>query len=1007
MTSLRLMFRQTTTNKKPYAGKKALVVGAGPSGSLAASFLAKQGFQVYEKREDPTESLAMPSRSIPMILNAKTATVLRAADIDVPGKDKGGFEGATFIESDGKILPLASLNERYLTRRHDLAKHIMSIVRNSDPESIRFNFESACIAVDLYKKEVHFQYQDSETIKTGYDLLIGADGSNSEIRKAMEKQMDNFKVFTRPTSRFYKSIQNIDVNEDTIPLKYKSLLQPGALIFYLNFKKLRDIEGMISAAFTCASNGKLVANFASTASGFESVKGIEMEYLNAVMPKDFPQDWIDQMIPQLRDNPLYNIPSLIEVSTLVGPDVVLIGDAGHSVSPSMGMGCNMAIQDTQVLENALEFANGDINRALKHYNNIRHKEVLEIQQIEKIAYSTAYKQKGMKTLLPPFVNFYQIFHQLGHRYLPWLISKSVIQMFAMDEISAQEAILTLQLELAVVSDFDQHSLVLSSNPPTILQEVVRRVSYLFLQQFSSKMRNTPGANLDLKLGSLIGERSWHRTRSIRPTVIQTKTQASSLASVVGSPTEESQKTTNKKPYAGKKALVVGAGPSGSLAASFLAKQGFQVDVYEKREDPTESLAMPSRSIPMILNAKTARILRSAGIDVPGENKGHSNPLHVFLGARALQSDGKILPTASSSERYITRRHDLAKHILSTVRNSVPESIKFNFESACIAVDLYKKEVYFQYQDSETIKRGYDLLIGADGSNSEIRKAMEEQIDEFTVSITPTSRFYKSIQNIVVNEDTIPLKYKSLFQPGALMFYLNFKKLRDIEGMTSAVFTCASNEKLVANFASTASGFESVKGIEMEYLNAVMPKDFPQDWINQMIPQLRDNPLHNIPSLIEVSTLVGPDVVLIGDSGHSIGPSTGMGCNMAIQDAQVLENTLESANGDISRALQSYNDIRHKVVSGTQQLDKIVYARAYKQEGINKLLPFFVYLYQNFHLSGHKSLPWLISKSAIQKFGMGEISAQEAVSTLKLELGIVSVLVATTLSVFFKALLGFI
>ena len=33
------------------------------------------------------------------------------------------------------------------------------------------------------------------------------------------------------------------------------------------------------------------------------------------------------------------------------------------------------------------------------------------------------------------------------------------------------------------------------------------------------------------------------------------------------------------------AIIIGAGPAGSLAAMALARQGFQVDVFEKRPEP--------------------------------------------------------------------------------------------------------------------------------------------------------------------------------------------------------------------------------------------------------------------------------------------------------------------------------------------------------------------------------------------------------------------------------------
>lgn len=45
--------------------------------------------------------------------------------------------------------------------------------------------------------------------------------------------------------------------------------------------------------------------------------------------------------------------------------------------------------------------------------------------------------------------------------------------------------------------------------------------------------------------------------------------------------------SNEQRFAGRDqhAIVIGAGPAGSLAAMALAKQGFKVDVFEKRPEP--------------------------------------------------------------------------------------------------------------------------------------------------------------------------------------------------------------------------------------------------------------------------------------------------------------------------------------------------------------------------------------------------------------------------------------
>lgn len=48
----------------------------------------------------------------------------------------------------------------------------------------------------------------------------------------------------------------------------------------------------------------------------------------------------------------------VTCSSLVGPAVLLLGDAAHAVTPSMGLGCNAAMEDCGVLDAALGAAGG-------------------------------------------------------------------------------------------------------------------------------------------------------------------------------------------------------------------------------------------------------------------------------------------------------------------------------------------------------------------------------------------------------------------------------------------------------------------------------------------------------------------------------------------------------------------------------------------------------------------------------------------------------------------------
>ena len=63
---------------------------------------------------------------------------------------------------------------------------------------------------------------------------------------------------------------------------------------------------------------------------------------------------------------------------------------------------------------------------------------------------------------------------------------------------------------------------------------------------------------------------------------------------------ETASTSSNLPYAGKKAIVVGAGPAGSTAAMYLAREGFSVDVFERRDQPEADRVDNGRAYIIIL-----------------------------------------------------------------------------------------------------------------------------------------------------------------------------------------------------------------------------------------------------------------------------------------------------------------------------------------------------------------------------------------------------------------------
>eukprot|EP00210_Caulerpa_lentillifera_P004352 g4150.t1 len=429
-------------------------------------------------------------------------------------------------------------------------------------------------------------------------------------------------------------------------------------------------------------------------------------------------------------------------------------------------------------------------------------------------------------------------------------------------------------------------------------------------------------------------RSLHKTQrcygpgsvscALRSSGVQTNAQATSLTSLLQSNTKNRSEVVEKQHYYGKKALIVGAGPAGSVAASFLAKQGFHVDVYEKRADPGQGNTTQSRSFPITLTQNTANVLRAVDVSLPDVDSGFLNGVHPHHGVVFLFKDKPTkLRLPISKERLRAERNDLAKHIIDSVRSKNPDKVVFHFEHTCVGIKLEDQEIQFQNQDNTIIKKSYDLLIGADGANSEVRTVMENEIESFTVSHKPSNLYYKSYRDIYINEDTVSDQYKKMFDwRYSSLYQKEFRYPESKEGLQTITFHRISNGNLIGNFYGTASAFDRIKGNEKKHIIDALSQDFPENWIDQMVPYLKEEQMYKVPSIIEVSSLVGPNVALIGDAAHAVGPAIGYGCNMAIQDSEALYNALEIANGSIEEALKRYNDLRFEQIRHIQLMAEV-------------------------------------------------------------------------------------
>ncbi|MEO1466241.1 MAG: FAD-dependent monooxygenase, partial [Cyanobacteria bacterium J06633_1] len=88
---------------------------------------------------------------------------------------------------------------------------------------------------------------------------------------------------------------------------------------------------------------------------------------------------------------------------------LIIGDAAHAISPSIGQGCNSALEDVMVLDSLLDRYSDDWTRVLPEYSQSR---VADAHAVKELADHALPLTKGMFILFIIRLTINRILHRL-------------------------------------------------------------------------------------------------------------------------------------------------------------------------------------------------------------------------------------------------------------------------------------------------------------------------------------------------------------------------------------------------------------------------------------------------------------------------------------------------------------------------------------------------------------------------------------------------------------------
>ncbi|MGB5944094.1 MAG: NAD(P)/FAD-dependent oxidoreductase [Leeuwenhoekiella sp.] len=344
-------------------------------------------------------------------------------------------------------------------------------------------------------------------------------------------------------------------------------------------------------------------------------------------------------------------------------------------------------------------------------------------------------------------------------------------------------------------------------------------------------------------------------------------------------------------------LVIGAGLCGTLLALRLAQRNYNVTLIEKRPDLRVEIIDSGRSINLAFSDRGMKGLRLAGLEEKVK------PLCIPMRGRMIHNESGntfMSPYSGRDHEFINSisREDLNIMLLDECDNF--SRIKMFFNEKCTGVDIEEGVAHFEATDGTTRSITADVVMGADGVASALRKSMLAH-----------RKFLFSY-----GQDFLTHGYKELtFPPAENGRYLAEENALHIWPRGKDMMIALPNldgSFTVTLFLSWEEGVDSFESLDSpEAVNTYFQKEFPDAM--KLMPQLTkeffENPTSPLGTIKCSPWHAYGKVLLLGDAAHGIVPFYGQGMNAAFEDIVELDAALDKHEGDWKKIFKSFQKRR--------------------------------------------------------------------------------------------------
>lgn len=341
----------------------------------------------------------------------------------------------------------------------------------------------------------------------------------------------------------------------------------------------------------------------------------------------------------------------------------------------------------------------------------------------------------------------------------------------------------------------------------------------------------------------------------------------------------------------KKVLISGASIAGLTVAFWLKRHGFDITVVER----APALRMGGNGVDVrgiaVEVVKRMGIwpqIKAVAVDINGMS---------FVNAQnrsVSRINMKAIQRKSKSEEAEILRGDLASILYRATENDA----EYIFGDSIQSLQQDAKGVNVSFEHGAP--RSFDLVIGADGIHSNVRR----------LAFGPESRFLKYKEHYFAFADTDP----SLGEKGWMSLY-------NVPGKVAGVYRANNQSGAKAYFA-----FRQITPLQYDYANIEQQKRIlietyaGMGWqVPELLAAASTDPHFYFDSLSQVvmPSWSSGRVVLVGDAAFCASPATGAGATLSLVGAYRLAGELSAAHGDYEAGFRHYEAEYRKTVERSQ------------------------------------------------------------------------------------------